>query len=184
MVIPDAGHSPQFENPPVWFAALDGFLAELPAAQAPVAFSRKRARSTMTRVMRPAATSPWPSLTDTRNVSLRPSIISRVASARTLPPTAVGARWSSCTRYPTLVVPSASVPSIARIDASSASRTTRGVASTGTSPVDSASAVSSSPTTSSAVADKPGRGGIGPTIDNPSPRRGLGRAISRIEVDT
>ena len=40
--------------------------------------------------MRPAATRPWPSLTETRNVSRRPSIVSRVASARTWPPTAVG----------------------------------------------------------------------------------------------
>ena len=30
VVIPDAGHSPQFENPAVWFAALSGFLDELP----------------------------------------------------------------------------------------------------------------------------------------------------------
>ncbi len=28
-LIPDAGHSPQFENPDAWFAALDGFLASL-----------------------------------------------------------------------------------------------------------------------------------------------------------
>lgn len=28
-VIPDAGHSPQFENPDAWFGALTGFLAEL-----------------------------------------------------------------------------------------------------------------------------------------------------------
>jgi len=28
-VIPNAGHSPQFENPPAWFAALDSFLTEL-----------------------------------------------------------------------------------------------------------------------------------------------------------
>ena len=28
-VIPTAGHSPQFENPPAWFATLDGFLTEL-----------------------------------------------------------------------------------------------------------------------------------------------------------
>jgi pimeloyl-ACP methyl ester carboxylesterase len=27
VVVPDAGHSPQFENPPAWYAALDGFLA-------------------------------------------------------------------------------------------------------------------------------------------------------------
>jgi pimeloyl-ACP methyl ester carboxylesterase len=31
VVIPDAGHSPQFENPSVWLAALRGFLDELPA---------------------------------------------------------------------------------------------------------------------------------------------------------
>jgi pimeloyl-ACP methyl ester carboxylesterase len=30
VVVPDAGHSPQFENPVVWFAAVDGFLGELP----------------------------------------------------------------------------------------------------------------------------------------------------------
>jgi pimeloyl-ACP methyl ester carboxylesterase len=29
VVVPDAGHSPQFENPPVWHAAVDGFLREL-----------------------------------------------------------------------------------------------------------------------------------------------------------
>ena len=27
VVIPDAGHSPQFENPESWWAALSGFLA-------------------------------------------------------------------------------------------------------------------------------------------------------------
>jgi 2-succinyl-6-hydroxy-2,4-cyclohexadiene-1-carboxylate synthase len=30
VVVPEAGHSPQFENPAVWFAAVDGFLCELP----------------------------------------------------------------------------------------------------------------------------------------------------------
>jgi pimeloyl-ACP methyl ester carboxylesterase len=35
VVIPDAGHSPQFENPPVWFAALDGFLVEQPRVRPP-----------------------------------------------------------------------------------------------------------------------------------------------------
>ncbi len=30
-VIATAGHSPQFENPPAWFAALHGFLTRLPA---------------------------------------------------------------------------------------------------------------------------------------------------------
>jgi len=28
VVIPDAGHSPQFENPPVWFDAVDGFVRD------------------------------------------------------------------------------------------------------------------------------------------------------------
>jgi len=32
--IPDAGHSPQFENPTVWFDAVDGFLRELDAVEA------------------------------------------------------------------------------------------------------------------------------------------------------
>jgi 3-oxoadipate enol-lactonase len=31
VVIPDAGHSPQFENPAAWIAALEGFLSTLPA---------------------------------------------------------------------------------------------------------------------------------------------------------
>jgi hypothetical protein len=30
-VIPTAGHSPQFENPAAWFAALHDFLADLPS---------------------------------------------------------------------------------------------------------------------------------------------------------
>ena len=37
VVIPNAGHSPQFENPAAWLAALDGFLdaqlRESPAAE-------------------------------------------------------------------------------------------------------------------------------------------------------
>ena len=31
VVIPDAGHSPQFENPAAWITALEGFLSTLPA---------------------------------------------------------------------------------------------------------------------------------------------------------
>jgi pimeloyl-ACP methyl ester carboxylesterase len=31
VVVPDGGHSPQFEAPEAWWAALSGFLAELPA---------------------------------------------------------------------------------------------------------------------------------------------------------
>jgi pimeloyl-ACP methyl ester carboxylesterase len=34
VVVPDAGHSPQFENPPVWFDALDTFLREVDAPPA------------------------------------------------------------------------------------------------------------------------------------------------------
>jgi pimeloyl-ACP methyl ester carboxylesterase len=30
-LLPDAGHSPQFESPDAWFAALTAFLAEVPA---------------------------------------------------------------------------------------------------------------------------------------------------------
>ena len=33
-VIPEAGHSPQFENPERWLAALTGFLDELDASEA------------------------------------------------------------------------------------------------------------------------------------------------------
>jgi 2-succinyl-6-hydroxy-2,4-cyclohexadiene-1-carboxylate synthase len=34
VVVPDAGHSPQFENPETWFRAVDGFLRALPAREA------------------------------------------------------------------------------------------------------------------------------------------------------
>ena len=30
VVIPDAGHSPQFENPPAWREAMETFLARVP----------------------------------------------------------------------------------------------------------------------------------------------------------
>lgn len=33
VVIPNAGHSPQFETPSAWLAAVDGFLRELPVAR-------------------------------------------------------------------------------------------------------------------------------------------------------
>jgi pimeloyl-ACP methyl ester carboxylesterase len=29
LVVPEAGHSPQFENPDVWFRAVDGFVQEV-----------------------------------------------------------------------------------------------------------------------------------------------------------
>ena len=32
VTIPNAGHSPQFENPEAWIAALTGFLSALPTA--------------------------------------------------------------------------------------------------------------------------------------------------------
>jgi pimeloyl-ACP methyl ester carboxylesterase len=32
VTIPNAGHSPQFENSEAWIAALTGFLSALPAA--------------------------------------------------------------------------------------------------------------------------------------------------------
>ena len=60
------------------------------AQPSPVACSRNRARSTTTRVMRPAATRPRPSLTETRNVSRRPSTASSVASAVHLAADGVG----------------------------------------------------------------------------------------------
>lgn len=34
VIVPDAGHSPQFENPRAWFDALDGFLARVERAPA------------------------------------------------------------------------------------------------------------------------------------------------------
>ena len=56
--------------------------AAAPRAQiAPVARARKRASSTTTRVMRPAATRPARPFTETRNVRRRPSIVSSTASA-------------------------------------------------------------------------------------------------------
>ena len=74
VVIPDAGHSPQFENGPAWLddaaavprprrgrlaRASDAARAATRAGQAvPAARWRNRSCSTATRVMRPAATSP------------------------------------------------------------------------------------------------------------------------------
>jgi pimeloyl-ACP methyl ester carboxylesterase len=34
VIIPDAGHSPQFENPAAWIDALSRFLASVPAPTA------------------------------------------------------------------------------------------------------------------------------------------------------
>ena len=49
-------------------------------------------------------------------------------------PTATGAKWSNCTRVATLVWADVRCPSVARSVASSHRATSRGVASTGTSP--------------------------------------------------
>ena len=127
----------------------------------PLAFPRNRDRSTTTRVIRPAATSPSRCFTETRNVSRRPSTDSSTASASTSSPTGTGARWSSWTRYPTVVLSAAICPAIAATVARSASSTTRGVASTGTSPLPSASAVSLSQTVSAADPTSPGSRGTG-----------------------
>ena len=121
VVIPDAGHSPQFENGAAWLTTLRELprprrgrvtraLTRPPRVVPARSFRRCRRRAggtapapTATRVMRPAATSPDRYFTDTRNVRRRPSIVSSTASAVTDSPTATGARWSSCTRYPTVV---------------------------------------------------------------------------------
>lgn len=131
------------------------------AADAYRAFSRKRSMSTTTRVTRPTATNPRSSLTDTVNVMRRPLTFSTVASAATLWPTAVGARWSSCTCIPTLVSVGPSWLVSALTVASSHRAMTRGVASTSTVPDFSARAVSASVTTSSTSALRPGFTGTG-----------------------
>ena len=102
--------------------------------------------STTTRVTRPTATRPRSSFTDTVKVTRRPSTFSTVASAVTVWPTAVGARWSSCTLHAHRRLAGPSSPSDCRTAASSQSAMTRGVASTGTSPDRRAMAVSASVT--------------------------------------
>lgn len=131
------------------------------AADAYRALSRKRSMSTTTRVTRPTATKPRSSLTDTVNVMRRPLTFSTVASAATLWPIAVGARWSSWTCIPTLVSFGPSWLARALTVASSHRAMTRGVASTSTVPDFSARAVSASVTTSSTSALRPGFTGTG-----------------------
>ena len=98
------------------------------------ALSRKRSVSTTTRVTLPAATRPHASFTVTVKVRRRPSTRSSVASAATDEPTEVGARWSTCTRMPTVVWPGGTSSATAAMAASSHRAMTRGVARTGTSP--------------------------------------------------
>src|SRR5690606_29495296 len=118
-------------------------------------FSMKRSTSTTTRVTLPAATRPRSSRAETWNSSRRPSTFSRLASARTTPPMAVGEMCSSWTRIPTVDDPSSRWPSRARTVASSTNARMRGVASTGTSPDRMAMAVSASDTVRSMAADSP-----------------------------
>src|SRR5690606_23906827 len=117
--------------------------------------SMNASTSTTTRVILPAATRPRSSEADTAKIRRRPSILSRRASAVTLEPTAVGARWSSCTRMPTVVRPSGTCPRTAWREACSHSATRRGVLRTGTSPVCMATAVSSWVTSRTTLAAKP-----------------------------
>ena len=123
------------------------------------ALARNVARSSTTRVTRPAPTSPPPSpsrrAADTVKIKRRPSTFTNVASASTTDPTATGARWSNWTRVATLACDSSRCPSVARHVASSHSASKRGVARTGTSPDRNDSAVSDSPTTSSTWALSP-----------------------------
>src|SRR5206468_5861591 len=71
-----------------------------------------------------------------------------------------GIRDLIVTGVQTCALPISRAPSIALIDASSASATTRGVASTSTSPEWNAHAVSASVTCMLTVADRPGRGAM------------------------
>ena len=91
----------------------------------------------------------------------RPLTFSTVASARTLWPTAVGARWSMRTLAPTVVSLGASRPSSAAMAASSQRATSAGVARTGTEPDRMAMAVSASVTTNSTLALSPTFAGTG-----------------------
>src|SRR5207237_784297 len=115
------------------------------------AFSRNRSLETITRVKRPAATRPRSSVTEIRNTRRRPSTASSTASARTLAPTGVGARWLISTRCSTALVPGSSRPARAAQVACSARRMMLGVASMGTSDVPAADDVSRSLTTCSIV---------------------------------
>ena len=76
----------------------------------------------------------------------RPSAYDEVALTSILAPTGLAARCSSWTRVPTLVSPVARSGSSAAHVAASHHASSRGVPSTGSEPLPTASAVSSSPT--------------------------------------
>ena len=120
-----------------------------------------RVRSTITRVIRPAATRPWPSLTETRNVE--PATLDGLQGRLGADVTTHRGGREVVELHP--VADAGRALGELAVDGADGrlfrQRTTRGVASTGTSPVLSASAVSSSVTTSSTAADRPGRKGIG-----------------------
>ena len=161
VVVPDAGHSPQFENPGCGSPPSTGSCAS----------SRRSGAGGLLQEAGPLDDDPGDAAGRHEPVPVAhrhpegqpPALRSSRASPRRgpcrRPPWARGGRVARGTRRSSC--PRPACPSIARTDASSASRTTRGVASTGTSPVFNAIAVSSSVTTRSAVADRPGRGGIG-----------------------
>src|SRR6266511_1218531 len=134
---------------------LAGDLAELLRHDWPNARSTNRCRSTSARSTRPSATTSVPSWTETSNVSRRPSTLDSRASATTVRPTGVAARWSSSTRVPTVVAPGGSFEAVAATVAASARASTLGVPSTGTSPEPIACAVSASVTVSCTRAIEP-----------------------------
>ena len=107
----------------------------------------KRSRSTIARVIRPVATGRPSWVTLTSKVSLRAVRSTSWASAWTVAPTGLGARWSSSTWVPTVVWPGVERRRRrARTVAASARASARGVPRTSTSPEPSARAVSASVT--------------------------------------
>lgn len=110
------------------------------------ALSTKACRSTSTRSIRPRATTVGPSVTDTSKQSRRPLTAVRLATAAIVRPTGVGARCVTDIWAPTVVMPEGRCRAVAATDAASASASSRGVPSTGTSPEPTACAVSASVT--------------------------------------
>src|SRR5215213_2600927 len=128
----------------------DQVVGPAPAAR------RKAAASTTTLVTRPWATGRSPSARATVNWRRRPSTLSSTARTASSAPTGLGARWSSSTRVPTVVAPASRAPATASTVARSARARTRGVASTGTSPLPTAAAVSAPVTVYRKAASRPG----------------------------
>ena len=102
------------------------------------------------------ATSPAASQTRAVKVRRRPSTAVSVQSHRTVMPTGVGAVCASASRVPTVPLPGSSSGATACQQAFSISAATAGVASTGSSPLPSARAVSAVVTQSSACPQMPG----------------------------